>query len=198
MTTATLQPMTTGRWTAGAVHAAYLIASRVARMAVVAVLLVIVALGAALAFSRVMGYRTLTVQSGSMTGTADLGSVVVARHISAADVRVGQVILIQRQSQGAALKPVLHRVIERRADISGQIVIRTKGDANPAPDPEQYVLRGSTLTPVVIVPRVGRALAAVQTPVGWFGIVVLPLMVAVSFLLCRLWTGEKAEEDGNR
>jgi signal peptidase len=190
--------MATGRWAAGAARAAYLIAGRAARTAVVAFLLVVVALGAALAISRLMGYRTLTVQSGSMTGTADVGSVVVARSIAAADVRVGDVIVIQRERQGAAPAPVLHRVIERRVDTSGQIVIRTQGDANPAPDPELQVLRGRTLTPVVIVPRLGGALATVQTPVGWFGLVVLPLVAAVSFSLCRLWAGEAEGEGGDR
>ena len=198
MPTATLQPMASGGRAAGAARAAYLIAGRAARTAVVALLLVVIALGAALAISRLMGYRTLTVQSGSMTGTADVGSVVVARSIAGSDVRVGDVIVIQRESQGAAPAPVLHRVIERRVDTSGQIVIRTQGDANPAPDPELQVLRGRTLTPVVIVPRLGRALATVQTPVGWFGLVVLPLVAAVSFSLCRLWAGEAEDEGGDR
>jgi signal peptidase len=142
-----------------------------------------------------MGYETLTVRSASMTGTADVGSMVVARPIAAEDVRVGQIILIRRERAGQVLPPVLHRVIERHVDASGQIMIQTKGDANAAQDPEPLALRGTTVTPVLIVPHLGVAVAALQTPAGWFGLVILPIVLALSVALGRMWTRETADEE---
>ena len=162
------------------------------------VLLVVVASLGAFAVSNLMGYETLTVRSASMTGTAGVGSMVVARPIAAADVRVGQVILIRRERAGKALAPVLHRVIERHVDASGQIMIRTKGDANTAADPERLVLRGTTVTPVLIVPHLGVAVAALQTPAGWFGLVILPVVLALSVALARMWTSNAAPEEEGR
>jgi hypothetical protein len=73
-------------------------------------------------------------------------------------------------------------------------MIRTKGDANTAPDPEPLALRGATVTPVLIVPHLGVVVAALQTPAGWFGLVILPIVVALSVALGRMWTSNTALE----
>jgi signal peptidase I len=186
-----IQPLATSRRISGAGAAARRLVTRVA-------LLVIVAGAGAFTVSNLMGFETLTVRSASMTGTADVGSMVVARPITAGDVRVGQIILIRRERAGVALAPVLHRVIERQVDAAGQIIIRTKGDANTAADPEPLALRGPTVTPVLIVPHLGVAVAALQTPAGWFGLVVLPIVLALSVALGRLWTSDPAPEEEHR
>jgi signal peptidase len=160
--------------------------------------MIMVAVGGAFAVSNLLGYQKLIVRSGSMTGTADVGSLVVARPITAENVHVGDIILIRRERNGQALAPVLHRVIKRQVDGAGQVVIRTKGDANTAPDPEPLALRGATVTPVLIVPHLGVALAALQTPVGWFGLVVFPILATMAVDLRRLWAGETKDRDEDR
>lgn len=165
------------------------LAHRIARVASVAALIAIVGVLALLTASHALGYRTLVVRSGSMSGTADTGSVVIARPIAATDVEVGNVILIQRTSEGGELlAPVLHRVTDRRLDENGELVVQTKGDANPAPDPEPYALRGTTVTPVAVIPQLGFAVATVQTPVGWIAFVIIPLVLAAGLYLVRLWS----------
>lgn len=158
------------------------------RIASIGVLLFIVGAMGLLALSSRMGYQNLFVRSGSMTGFAPIGSLVVARPLQAADVKVGDVILMRRQHEGRTMAPVLHRVIERNVDKDGHIVVRTKGDANPNPDPEPYVVREPTITPVVVIPRLGFALAALRTPAGWLGLVVLPAVLLLSVALVRLWS----------
>jgi signal peptidase len=162
---------------------------RFGRAAVLAGLLALVAMLALLTVSRAFGYRMLIVRSGSMTGTADTGSLVVARPIAAADVAVGDVILIQRKgADDILLAPVLHRVIQRHVDDDGLLVVQTKGDANPDPDPSPFALQGPTVTPVVIIPLVGFALARIQTPIGVLALVIFPLVLFTAFTLLRLWT----------
>jgi signal peptidase len=148
-----------------------------------------------LAIPGLIGFRSLLVRTGSMTGTASVGSVVIAREVPVADIAVGDVILIQRSRDGRALPPVLHRVVERNVDEFLRIVVRTKGDANEAVDPQPYVLQGTTFTPTVIVPHVGYALAFVRTPVGWFGAVILPLLVGTALWIRALWRDDD-EVDG--
>lgn len=156
------------------------------RIASTGLLLALVGVIALLAVSSWMGYQNLFVRSGSMTGFASIGSLVITRPLQPADVKVGDVILIRREQEGRILAPVLHRVIERNVD-DGQVVVRTKGDANPDPDLEPYVVRKPTLTPVMVVPRLGFVLAALQTPAGWFGLVIMPAVLLLSVLLVRLW-----------
>lgn len=158
------------------------------RIASIGALLLIVGGMGLLALSSWMGYQNLFVRSGSMTGYAPIGSLVVARPLQAAEIKVGDVILIRRQHEGRVMAPVLHRVIERNADKDGQTVVRTKGDANPDPDPEPYVVREPTITPVVVIPRFGFALAALRTPAGWLGLVVLPAVLLLSMALVNLWS----------
>lgn len=86
------------------------------------------------------------------------------------------------------MTPVLHRVIERKVDNDGQIVVRTKGDANRDPDPEPYLVGQETLTPVFVVPRIGFLLATLRSPAGWLGLVVLPAVLLLSVVLVRLWS----------
>ena len=188
MTAISVQLMATGGGVAGVGKAAKWVL-------VSATVLLMLAVGGALAFGKAMGYQTLIVRSGSMTGTADVGSLVVARSIAAEDVKVGDVILLKRPADGHSLPPVLHRVIERNIDDYGEIVIRTKGDANATPDPNPVVLRGKTVTPVAIVPHLGLALAATQTRLGWFGLVILPFVVAIGLAIRRVWATETEDRE---
>lgn len=121
-----------------------------------------------------IGFNTLVITSGSMGETAPTGSVVVARPVPPADIRVGMVVLLQMEADSSGQPPpVLHRVIEVQRN-DGVVTVRTKGDANAAADPEAHEIRGSTFTPVYVLPYVGRAVAVVGTPLGWFAFVLLP------------------------
>jgi signal peptidase len=144
-----------------------------------------------MALPMMFGYRTLVVRSGSMTGTASIGSAVVSRPLAAEAVRVGDVVVLQRLDHGGApLPPVMHRVIERTIDGDGRIIVRTKGDANPTADPVPYVLHGTTLTPVVVIPRLGYVIASIRTPIGWMALVELPLVLLIGLFLVRLWRSD--------
>ncbi len=156
------------------------------RVSVTGVLVVLVALVALAGVPRLLGYQTLTVQSASMTGTASVGSLVVARPLAAAEVEVGDVVLVQQESGRAAAAPVLHRVIALH-DRDGQVVVRTKGDANADPDPTPYIMTADTVTPVLVVPYAGRALAFARTPVGWTTIVAIPATLLLWLQLKSIW-----------
>jgi len=166
------------------------VARRIGRIIAKVALVVMVGLIGLLAVSRVAGYKTLIVRSGSMTGTADIGSVVIARSLDARAVEVGDVILMQRREDGVVHPPVLHRVIESSID-AGDVVVRTKGDANESADPDPFVLRGTTVTPVLVIPRVGFAVSLLQKPAGWFGVVILPTVLFAAAFLNRIWRSDE-------
>ncbi len=161
--------------------------SRWARRLGFGLLLALIAVPALASVPAVLGYGVLTVHSGSMEGTAPIGSAVVTRSLEPDQVRVDDVILVRAETAGVTAPAVLHRVISRRVDRSGEVVLRTKGDANPKPDPLPYVLSGPTMTPVLIVPYVGYALAFVRTPIGWTAVVALPATVLLWLQLQAIW-----------
>jgi signal peptidase I len=137
-----------------------------------------------LALPRVFGYGTLVVRSGSMQQTAPVGSLVVARPLDAREVRVGDVILVRRE--GTTSTPVLHRVVTL-THRKGEVVVTTKGDSNKSADPTPYLLRGTTMTPILALPHVGRALDLARTPLGWTMLIALPASVLLWVQLRTIW-----------
>lgn len=122
---------------------------------------------------RLLGYTTMVVRSGSMGAAAPTGSVVVGRTIGGGDVRVGDVILIQRTVDGQPVTPVLHRVIGLGMQ-DGNLLAETRGDANDEPDPDRYLLGERVVTMASMVPLVGYLLGFAKTPLGWTLLVLVP------------------------
>ncbi len=159
---------------------------RLSRWLCNALLVAIVVTCALLALPRLLGYEMLTIHSGSMSEMAPVGSLVVSKPLAADDVRVGDVVRVRVEGEGVATPSVLHRVIElTRRD--GEIVVRTKGDSNPKPDPTLYVLSGNTSTPVLVVPYAGRVLVFAQTPLGWMTAIALPATLVLWLQLKSIW-----------
>lgn len=86
-------------------------------------------LGSALGY-----YRIETVLTGSMRPDYPPGSVIVAFEKDKEKIQTGDVIVF-RSPDTYGGEVVTHRVISARLTDTGDVYVRTKGDANPAPDP---------------------------------------------------------------
>lgn len=95
-------------------------------------MLAVIAAGVALIIvPKAVGGRPLTVLSGSMTGTYDIGDVVIVKPVDTDDLRVGDVITFQPVSDDPNL--TTHRIIALSFGSEGKQFV-TQGDANNAPD----------------------------------------------------------------
>jgi signal peptidase len=92
-----------------------------------AALTFVVALAALATVPSLLGYRTLTVLSGSMTPTLGVGSIVVDEAIRPTDARVGDVVTFPSPNRPDHL--ITHRVKRIRVR-DGKAYLVTKGDAN--------------------------------------------------------------------
>src|SRR3954468_25010589 len=128
MTTAVLTPLgpvavSTGSWRA----AAGVVARWTGRLVVP-----LVVTGAVLAFAglavgpHLLPYRTLTMLTGSMTGTIDVGDVEIVAPLPVHDVTVGMIIAYHIPVEDHHL--VTHRVIDVAAGADGTVTVRTQGD----------------------------------------------------------------------
>jgi signal peptidase I len=112
----------------------------------------------------VLGYRTMTMLTGSMAPMIDPGDVAVVTPIAVQDVTEGMVITYHQPIGNRAL--VTHRVVEVERTPDGRVSVRTKGDANPAIDPWTATLEGDTAYQVrAVVPELGHVIQALRTPV---------------------------------
>lgn len=80
-------------------------------------------------------YTIIMFKTGSMDPTIPQGSIAVVHEIPATEVKVGDVITVDR---GIGLKPITHRAIAVKQLGGGEALIEMQGDANPNPDPEPY------------------------------------------------------------
>ena len=167
----------------------------VRRAAGILLLAVPVAVIAALGGARAAGYSAHLILTGSMAPAAPAGSVVLMRPLPAEAVRVGQIVLIPRRDRRRPSPPLMHRVVAIRRD-AGRIVAETKGDANATPDFDPYVIEGYTMTPVVVIPRLGYVLATSTTRGGRVVLALVVVLLAGGFLvgaLVKIWRPEAPE-----
>jgi len=106
-------------------------------------------------------------KTGSMSPTIPTGSLAVVGQVAGEDIRVGDVITVDRQD---AL-PITHRVTSVSPLAAGAVSITMRGDANPAEDPAPYVV--TTARKVLFsVPGLAYAVSTASNPIALGGITV--------------------------
>jgi signal peptidase len=145
-------------------------AGRLLRAAYALVGLVSLVVFVALVGARVAHWSAAPVLTGSMTPTFRSGDLVITRQIDVRTLQAGQVAVFVPPGESTAYA---HRVVSVAGD-PARPVIRTKGDANPAPDAWQARLATPTVPVVVMhVPYAGHLVMAMQAQRGHSGFVTL-------------------------
>jgi signal peptidase I len=146
------------------------------------------ALGAAVLLPAAAGLQRYVVAGDSMTGTYDRGSLVYARVVPTAGLRVGDVITYRPPAGVGPRELVTHRIVAIGVRRDGRRVFRTRGDANPVADPWRFTLPAATQARVVFgVPYVGFALAALSDRTTRMLLIGLPSLAIALFVLLTLW-----------
>jgi signal peptidase I len=110
---------------------------RAGRWASGAALLAGVAVALLVLLPALLGWERYVIVSGSMTGSYDRGSLVLADVVPVDDLKVGDVITYMPPA-GDHL--ITHRIAWVGRDQAGSRLFRTKGDANPVADPWTFRL----------------------------------------------------------
>jgi signal peptidase len=144
----------------------------------------------------VLGYRTVTMRTGSMRPVIAPGDVVVIRSEPVAALRPGQLLTFAAPVPG---RPVLtHRVVTVEHQAAGTVVT-TKGEANPGPDPWLARLDDTKAWhAVAIVPAVGWVIAALHRPlVHVISVWLVPAWLCAEVLI-GLWRVPEPGRGGRR
>jgi len=147
----------------------------------IAFTVILYVLSVSILFSAYMRIVPMVVVSGSMRPALDIGDIVLVDARKPFNVSIGDVIAFRFENM-----IVVHRVI----NVTGG-GFRTKGDANPDPDP--FVVDSSSVVGKVVgsIPKIGLATLALQQGLAIFKIspaalsVVLP--VAIVLLALYAW-----------
>ncbi|WP_448613801.1 signal peptidase I [Modestobacter sp. URMC 112] len=134
----------------------------------------------------VLGYRTMTMLTGSMSPDIDPGDVIVVTPLPISQVQAGMVISYHIPIDDHRL--VTHRVLAVETSPDGAVTVQTKGDANDAPDPWRATLQGSTAWQVsAVIPELGHAIEFLRTPALSHTLVYGAPALLAGWLLLSLW-----------
>jgi len=170
-------------------------ARRALRWAAATATVLCVALAAILLIPAALGYQRYVIVSGSMTGAYDRGSIVFDREVPVSDLKVGDTITYQPPPGTFSDDLVTHRIAWIGADAQGVPAFRTKGDANPSPDPWTFSLDKPDQAKVEFsVPYVGYLLAALSIPAVRTLAIGIPAVLVAFLILAGIWrdAGEEA------
>jgi signal peptidase I len=159
------------------------------------------ALAGVMLIPAVLGFQRYVIVSDSMTGTYDRGSLVYDKVVPTASLRVGDVITYEPPRGAGPEGRVTHRIFAITNDRQGRRIYRTKGDANPAPDPWQFTLARPQQARVVFhVPYVGYAFAALAIRQVRMLVIGFPALLVAFSLLAGLWreAGEEVQRNKAR
>src|SRR3954468_20182981 len=143
----------------------------------------------------VLGYRTMTMLTGSMSPQIDPGDVVISTPLDVQDVSKGMVISYHIPIDDHRV--VTHRVVSVDRGADGTVTVQTKGDANTAVDPWQATLQGQTAYQVrAVIPELGHVIEALRTPVVSKALIYGAPALLAGWLILSIWRpAEDQDED---
>ena len=178
-----------GRWNGRARHIvarAYPWFARVVA-AVAAMLSLLLAIG-----PHVVGYRTMTMLTGSMAPQINPGDVIVSTQVATRDLHTGMVISYHIPIDDHRV--VTHRIVAVEHGIDGNVTVQTKGDANKTADPWKATLRGDTVFQMrAVIPELGYGIEALRAPAVRTVLVYGAPALLAGWLLMGIW--RPAEDD---
>jgi signal peptidase len=153
---------------------------------------VIVAAGLCLAATMLLpaafGYQRYVITSGSMTGTYDQGSIVFDKTVPTSDLEIGDVITYVPPASSGVDGLITHRIYSITNHGKDGFSYRTKGDANPSPDPWRFQLDQPTQAKVAFaIPYLGYGIAALSMLPIRMIIIGLPALLIAVALIARMW-----------
>jgi signal peptidase I len=141
----------------------------------------------------VLGYRTMTMLTGSMSPQIDPGDLVLSTPLDVQDVTEGMVISYHIPIDDHRV--VTHRVVSVEHGADGNVTVQTKGDANDAIDPWQATLQGDTAYQVrAVIPALGNVIEALRTPVVAKALVYGAPALLAGWLILSIWRDDEDDE----
>jgi len=142
----------------------------------------------------VLGYRTMTMLTASMSPAIDPGDVTIVTPLAVTEVTEGMVITYHIPVGDQQL--ITHRVLSVEHGADGSVTVQTKGDANESIDPWKATLAGDTAYEVrAVVPEIGHVIHALRTPAVATTLVYGAPALVAGWLLLSIWRPRKQEEE---
>lgn len=147
---------------------------------ILAVILCLVVVGQVLGQGYVSlgGYSLFRVVTESMVPTLPLECLLISEKVAISDIQVDDIVVFRSKTLGGST--VTHRVTQIYQNANGDILLETKGDANPYAD-GSYVDQGNLIGRVIFYTKDGNMFAGLvnllTSPMGFFASIVIPCLI---------------------
>lgn len=160
------------------------IVNAVSKIVVVVVLIIAILLVG----TRLIGYRSFVVLSGSMEPTYHVGSVIYVQNTPAEEIEVGDPITFVLDEN---LTVATHRVV---AIDKARHEFTTKGDANDFEDGKPVHFNNLIGKPILTIPKLGYIVNYIQHPPGTYLALAFGALLVLFAFLPDLFDDEKKEK----
>lgn len=144
----------------------------------------LVAAAALMLVPALLGYGRYVITGGSMGSALPRGSIAYEKPVPVRRLRVGDVITYTPPASAGVEGRVTHRIVA----IGQGGVMRTKGDANAAPDPWRFTLaRAAQPVERFHLPLAGYVIAALAIRVVRVLVIGLPALAVAFVSFARVW-----------
>jgi signal peptidase I len=158
-----------------------------------AAVIALVVTGGIFTFTPIIGVSLAHTEGISMEPLNKQGDVVLLKQIDGSEAKVGEVIVFEDAGQS-----VMHRVIQRYTDASGQLMLVTQGDNVPVPDQPIAASQVSARL-LTEIPLLGDLSRAVNGKGGFYAYRSIVISICVfSIALWGLVTSAKAARSRQR
>lgn len=142
--------------------------------------------------SNYYGYGISPILSASMRPYAAPGDAFITVKRSASELKVGEIVTLHSENSSDLYA---HRIVDIRP-FNGQFRIVTKGDANPTPEADPYLVSPNAQVPVTIfrVKKIGYVLVYMTSLQGRQAGLILIVVANVLALLLAMFKKKKKEE----
>lgn len=163
------------------------IRSRFTRIISSVILAFVVAFAVLMLGTRLMGFKTFTIMSGSMEPSYPVGSLVFIKPTNPKELSEGDVITFMADEETV----VTHRVNAVKVEGGGLLRFQTKGDANSDPDGKLVDSRNVIGQPVFSLPVLGYVAFYVSRPPGIYVSVGIGILLLVTAFVPSLFNKGK-------
>jgi signal peptidase len=140
---------------------------------------------------QLLGFKSFTVRSGSMTPAIETGDVVVTEPISPLGARVGDVVtFVDPEGTGRLFS---HRVQSVRAT-GEEVAFVTRGDANTSTEHWRVPAEGSIGRVAYRIPKIGYALSWIDSGPVRLALIAIPALLLLWAALVRIWRPQAPPE----
>lgn len=140
----------------------------------------------------ILGYKPMSVLSGSMRPSLEPGDMIVVKEIKPEDVNKGDVITFRMDSDSL----VTHRVVEV-LNQGKEIKFRTRGDANNTDD--SNLVSSKQLIGILAfnIPKGGYIANFIRSPFGFIFLILIPIIYLIASELKKTLSELKNSKNDN-